>query len=178
MYSTYIQRIEIALLSDPWCIQLTLNTDSRRSNTDKYSLTICGGVVVSEFSVAWGKRGEGGQGREGVQLPDSLMDEAVLQSAGPRLETPQSPPWWQQTEEAVCRVGGITCNAEGFAGETGAVVVLEGGERDTNDLRSLLYVTVRLLQSVSVCCAAVRFVIVALLFYWIFTLLSLCCLKW
>ncbi len=38
-YSTYIQRIEIALLSDPWCIQLTLNTDSRRSNTDKYSLT-------------------------------------------------------------------------------------------------------------------------------------------
>ncbi len=51
-----------------------------------------GGVVVTEFSVAWGKRGEGGQGREGVQLPDSLMDEAVLQSAGPRLETPQSPP--------------------------------------------------------------------------------------
>ncbi len=26
-----------------------------------------GGVVVSEFSVAWGKRGEGGQGREGDQ---------------------------------------------------------------------------------------------------------------
>ncbi len=50
-----------------------------------------GGVVVSEISVAWGKRGEAGQGREGVQLPDSLMDEAVLQSAGPRLETPQSP---------------------------------------------------------------------------------------
>ncbi len=52
-----------------------------------------GGGVVSEFSVVWGKRGEGGQGgREGVQLPDSLMDEAVLQSAGPGLETPQSPP--------------------------------------------------------------------------------------
>ncbi len=64
------------------------------------------------------------------------MDEAVLQSAGPRLETPQSPPWWQQTEEAVWRVGGITCNAEGFAGETGAVDVLEGGERDTDDLLS------------------------------------------
>ncbi len=47
---------------------------------------------MSEFSVAWGKRGGGGQGREGVQLPDSLMYEAVLQSAGPRLETPQSPP--------------------------------------------------------------------------------------
>ncbi len=93
-------------------------------------------VRGSEFSGAWGKRGEGGQGREGVQLPDSLMDEAVLQSVGPRLETPQSPPWWQQTEEAVCRVGGITCNAEGFAGETGAVDVLEGGERDTNDLLS------------------------------------------
>ncbi len=91
---------------------------------------------MSEFSGAWGKRGEGGQGREGVQLPDSLMYEAVLQSAGPGLKTPQSPPWWQQTEEAVCRVGGITCNAEGFAGETGAVNVLEGGERDTNDLLS------------------------------------------
>ncbi len=51
-----------------------------------------GGVVVSEFSVAWGERGGGGQGREGVQLPDSLIYEAVLQSAGPRLETPQSPP--------------------------------------------------------------------------------------
>ncbi len=51
-----------------------------------------GGGVASEFSVAWGKRGEGGKGREGVQLPDSLMDKAVLQSAGPRLETPQSPP--------------------------------------------------------------------------------------
>ncbi len=48
--------------------------------------TLGGGGVVSEFSVAWGKRGEGGQGREGVQLPDSLMDKAVLQSAGPRLE--------------------------------------------------------------------------------------------
>ncbi len=45
-----------------------------------------------EFSGAWCKRGEGGQGREGVQLPDSLVDEAVLQSVGPGLETPQSPP--------------------------------------------------------------------------------------
>ncbi len=44
-----------------------------------------GGGVVSEFSVAGGKRGGGGQGREGVQLPDSLMDEAVLQSDGPRM---------------------------------------------------------------------------------------------
>ncbi len=33
---------------------------------------------MSEFSVAWGKRGGGGQGREEVQLPDSLMYEAVL----------------------------------------------------------------------------------------------------
>ncbi len=52
-------------------------------------------VVVgggSEFSGACGKRGEWGQGREGVQLPDSLMDEAVFQSVGPGLETPQSPP--------------------------------------------------------------------------------------
>ncbi len=52
-------------------------------------------VVVgwgTEFSDSWGKRGEGGQGREGVQLPDSLVDEAVFQSVSPGLETPQSPP--------------------------------------------------------------------------------------
>ncbi len=52
-------------------------------------------VVVgwgSEFSDSWGKRGEGGQGREGVQLPDSLVDEAIFQSVSPGLETPQSPP--------------------------------------------------------------------------------------
>ncbi len=51
-------------------------------------------VVVgwgTEFSDSWGKRGEGGQGRE-VQLPDSLVDEAVFQSVSPGLETPQSPP--------------------------------------------------------------------------------------
>ncbi len=29
-----------------------------------------GGVVVSEFSVAWGKRGGGARGGGGVQLPD------------------------------------------------------------------------------------------------------------
>ncbi len=52
----------------------------------------CAGRGGSEFSGAWCKRGEGGQGREGVQLPDSLVDEAVLQSVGPGLETPQSPP--------------------------------------------------------------------------------------
>ncbi len=60
---------------------------------------VCVWVVVvvvvgwgSEFSDSWGKRGEGGQGREGVQLPDSLVDEAVFQSVCPGLETPQSPP--------------------------------------------------------------------------------------
>ncbi len=49
----------------------------------------------SKFSDSWGKRGEGrggGQGREGVQLPDILVDEAVFQSVCPGLETPQSPP--------------------------------------------------------------------------------------
>ncbi len=75
------------------------------------------------------------------------MNEAALQSAGPRLETPQFPPWWQQTEEAVCRVGGITCNAEGFAGETGAVNVLEGGERDTNDLLSCSHYALKCLAA-------------------------------
>ncbi len=36
------------------------------------------------------ERRGGGDGR--VELPDSLMYEAVLRSAGPGLETPQSPP--------------------------------------------------------------------------------------
>ncbi len=49
------------------------------------------GWVGSEFSGAWCKGGGGEDGR-GVQLPDSLMDEAVLQSVGSGLETPQSPP--------------------------------------------------------------------------------------
>ncbi len=55
-----------------------------------HSVCVWGGGA--EFSGAWGKSGEGGQVREGVQLPGSLMDEAVLQSVGPGLETPQSPP--------------------------------------------------------------------------------------
>ncbi len=38
------------------------------------------------------REGRGGKDGRGVQLPDSLMDEAVLQSVGPGLETPQSPP--------------------------------------------------------------------------------------
>ncbi len=64
------------------------------------------------------------------------MYEAVLQSAAIREKTAASPGEDQQTEEDVCRVGWITCNAEGFAGDMGAVNVLEGGERGTNDLLS------------------------------------------
>ncbi len=104
-----------------------------------HSVCVCvgggGGVRASEFSGAWGKRGEGGQGRREfsfltawwMKLSFSLLVLAwrlrvsSLMAAG---------------EEAMWRVGGITCNAEGFAGETGAVDVLEGGERDTNDLLS------------------------------------------
>ncbi len=51
-----------------------------------------GGVVVSEFQWVRGVKERRGERRERVELPDSLMNEAVLQSAGPRLETPQSPP--------------------------------------------------------------------------------------
>ncbi len=46
-------------------------------------------------------------------------------------------------------MGGITCNAEGFAGETGAVNVLEGGERDTNDLLRNIVMARRLGHSIS-----------------------------
>ncbi len=46
-------------------------------------------MLSPEFSGAWGKRGEGG-GNDGREF--SLVDEAVFQSVGPGLETPQSPP--------------------------------------------------------------------------------------
>ncbi len=55
----------------------------------KVLVTVCvggGGGGGSEFSGAWGKRGEGGQGREGVQLPDSLVVEAVFLPDGSRLK--------------------------------------------------------------------------------------------
>ncbi len=73
-------------------------------------------VRVQSSVVRGVREGRGGKvGRE-------FRVQTVLQSAGPRLETPQSD--WRS-----CVTGGITCNAEGFAGETGAVDVLEGGER-------------------------------------------------
>ncbi len=45
-----------------------------------------------QSSMVHGAKERRGERRERVELPDSLMYEAVLQSAGPRLETPQSPP--------------------------------------------------------------------------------------
>ncbi len=66
-----------------------------------HSVSVSGWVLVvsglvgvgGQSSVVRGVReGRGGQGREGVQLPGSLVDEAVFQSVGPGLETPQSPP--------------------------------------------------------------------------------------
>ncbi len=47
----------------------------------------------------------------------------------------------------LCWVGGITCNAEGFAGETGTVDVLEGRERDTNDLLSCSHYSLKWLAA-------------------------------
>ncbi len=47
----------------------------------------------------------------------------------------------------MCRVGGITCNGEGFAGETGAVYILEGGERDTNYLLSCSHFSLKCLAT-------------------------------
>ncbi len=66
------------------------------------SVCVCVCVCECEWWWWWGggqssvirgvREGRGGQGREGVQLPDSLVDEAVFQSVCPGLETPQSPP--------------------------------------------------------------------------------------
>ncbi len=56
------------------------------------TVSVC--VKSQRVRVQWcmaQKRERGGR-RERVELPDSLMYEAVLQSAGPGLETPQSPP--------------------------------------------------------------------------------------
>ncbi len=54
---------------------------------------VCGGGC-QRVRVQWcmGQKRGGGERRERVELPDSLMSEAVLHSAGPRLESTQSPP--------------------------------------------------------------------------------------
>ncbi len=66
-----------------------------------HSVCVCLGAGVCECvceesegqsSMVHGAKERRGERRERVELPDSLMYEAVLQSASPRLETPQSPP--------------------------------------------------------------------------------------
>ncbi len=52
----------------------------------------CHSVCVCVCVCVCGVCGAGGGGGVRVQFPDSLVDEAVLQSVGPGLETPQSPP--------------------------------------------------------------------------------------
>ena len=51
-----------------------------------------GGLEFRVCVCVRGQQGERGQSREGVECPDSLMEEAVPQSAGPGPETLQSPP--------------------------------------------------------------------------------------
>lgn len=71
---------------------------------------------TGEVSV-YGRQGsEWAQSREGVESPDCLAEEPV----------PESPPRQQPAEEAVGRVGGVTCNFGGFTGETG-VIMSRGG---------------------------------------------------
>ncbi len=43
-----------------------------------HSVCVGGGGGGGGGGGAWGKRGKGEQGREGVQLPDRLVDEAVF----------------------------------------------------------------------------------------------------
>ncbi len=56
-----------------------------------HGVCVGGGESEGQSSMVHGAKERGGR-RERVELPDSLMYEAVLQSAGPHLETPQSPP--------------------------------------------------------------------------------------
>ncbi len=53
-----------------------------------HCVCVCVGGGGQRVRVQWCIGGR----RERVELPDSLMYEAVLQSAGPGLETLQSPP--------------------------------------------------------------------------------------
>lgn len=83
------------------------------------------------ISVCRQQKREGGQSKEGVELPDSLANEVVVSvCAGP--ENPQSPSWWQHTEEAVRWGARITSNAESLADEIDGVNTLKGRERGTN----------------------------------------------
>ncbi len=57
-----------------------------------YGVCVCvGGESEDQNSMVHGAK-ERRASWERVELPDSLMYEAVLQSAGPRPETPQTPP--------------------------------------------------------------------------------------
>ena len=62
-----------------------------------------------------GERGEMG-GRERVQSPDSLVDEAFFQSGCARPQAAEPSPWRQEGEEAVEGMEGVTHNAECYAG--------------------------------------------------------------
>lgn len=62
----------------------------------------------------------------------------VFELAGLGLETLQCPHRRQQAEETVRWVDRVTCNLSGFAGETSAVNVQSGEDRD-NDLLSCFY---------------------------------------
>ncbi len=94
-------------------------------------------MLYCQSSVFFGGKEVGGvQGREGIQLLTACcMNLSFSLLVPPTWKTPSLLPDGSRLRSAVS-VGWITCNAEGFAGETGAVDVLEGGERDTNDLLS------------------------------------------
>ncbi len=99
-------------------------------------------VVVgwgTEFSDSWVREGRGAR-TEGVQLPDSLVDEAVFQSVRSWLgDSSVLLPDGSRLKK-LC-VGGwdhLQC-WRALRVRRGVVNVLEGGERDTNDL--LLYIT-------------------------------------
>lgn len=67
-----------------------------------------------------------GQSGERVKHSDGRLYKTVSRSVGPGPKTTQSVPWGEQVEKALWRVGRITYNAEGFAGETDAVYILKG----------------------------------------------------
>ena len=78
---------------------------------------------MEDGDIGGSRGGEGGQGREGIEHPHCLVEEAVSEPTGSGPETLQPPPGRQQGEDIVGRVGIVTCDPGGSAGEAGVINV-------------------------------------------------------
>lgn len=68
-----------------------------------------------------------------------VVDEAVCEFGGAGTKALGPSAWWQEAEEVVWGVAGVTHNAKTFVCELGVINVQEGREWDTNDLSSFVH---------------------------------------